>query len=255
MNKVCEGAGITPTTISAQLAKSDKRSGIYCIWMPGDEKHRVYVGQSANVGGRWNAHRTKLRNGTHHTRPLLNAYNKYGEAAWVWALVEECDTTDKVAITAAEQAWMDIVERDRLFNTSPAAGSCLGVKHSPETREKLRAAKLGKKRPPETIERMRAANIGKKMQPEIIEKLRAANTGRKRSPEFCEKLRVANIGRKHTPEAIERMRAAKAGTKPSSAHMEKLWAASTGRKQSPETIAKRITTRAANRAAQPQGKS
>lgn len=235
MHPLCTMAAsghISPVPMSAQLHESDKRSGIYCIWMPSDEKHRVYVGQSINVARRWADHRRELRNGTHHTRPLLNAYNKYGEAAWVWALVEECDATDKVAITAAEQAWMDIVERDRLFNTAPAAGSSLGLRHTPEAVAKVSAARRGRKHSPETIERMRAAH-----------------TGKKRSPEANEKTAAANRGRKHSPEAIERMRAAHTGKKRSPEATEKTAAANRGRKLSPEAIAMRTATRAATRAA------
>lgn len=36
---------ISPVPMSAPLSKADKRTGIYCIWMPNDPKHRVYVGQ------------------------------------------------------------------------------------------------------------------------------------------------------------------------------------------------------------------
>jgi hypothetical protein len=65
---------------------------------------------------------------------LHHAFTKYGEAAFVWALVEEVPK-DRDALTVAEQWWMDVVGRGRLFNTAPAAGSNLGFRCTPEQRE------------------------------------------------------------------------------------------------------------------------
>jgi group I intron endonuclease len=123
---------ITPSPIDASLAsvRVDTRTGIYAIWMPADAKHRAYIGQAGRrMNKRWSDHRTALRAGAHRCTHLQAAYNKYGSAAFVWAVLEELPA-DTAILTEAEQAYMDIVGADRLFNTAPAAGSQLGIKRS-----------------------------------------------------------------------------------------------------------------------------
>lgn len=75
----------------------------------------------------------------------------------------------------------------------------LGKKHTPETRAKMRIAKLGKnlgkKLSPEHRDKIRAAGIGRKFAAESRAKISAALTGIKRSTETREKLRVAHLGK------------------------------------------------------------
>jgi len=75
-------------------------------------------------------------------------------------------------------------------------------------------SRVGRKHTPETKEKMRAAKLGRKLSPETKEKIRAAQLGRKLSPEHVEKMRLLRLGRKHTPETIEKMRLAKARQTP-----------------------------------------
>jgi tRNA nucleotidyltransferase/poly(A) polymerase len=86
----------------------------------------------------------------------------------------------------------------------------MGRKHTPETIEKLRAARLRIKLSPELREnfreKMSAAKQGRKLSPEHIEKIRLALLGRKLSPEHIEKMRAAKLGRKLSPEHIEKIR-------------------------------------------------
>lgn len=57
-----------------------------------------------------------------------------------------------------------------------------GWKHSPETRAKMRAARIGKRHSEASIAKMRAARIGKRLSPEMLEKVR---TARVRPQVFC----------------------------------------------------------------------
>ncbi|MEY4908997.1 MAG: Xanthomonas virus [Pseudomonadota bacterium] len=125
----------TGTSVAAPLSTvTDTRTGIYAIWMPDDAASRVYIGHAGKgVSKRLGLHRAALRKNRHHTSKLQNAYNKYGETAFVWALVEEMPATAD-ALVSAEQWWMDCVGADLLFNTAPAAGSRLGCKHTDESR-------------------------------------------------------------------------------------------------------------------------
>lgn len=76
-----------------------------------------------------------------------------------------------------------------------------GFKHSPESKEKMRLAKLGRKRgpnPPSWNDRIRAALTGRKLSEEHIQKHADAMRGRKmppRSPEHCEAIRRAKLGK------------------------------------------------------------
>lgn len=105
------------------------QSGVYKITCSVTGK--VYVGSSLNVYRRWHAyHLPRLRRGAHINRYLQNAWNKYGEQAFICSLLE---TTTAELLTSREQFWMDSlqsVNRQYGFNLYPFARSALGVKHS-----------------------------------------------------------------------------------------------------------------------------
>jgi group I intron endonuclease len=99
---------------------------------------KVYIGSSATIKKRWREHKKLLRRRKHHNRYLQHAWNKYGEANFVFEILEEC-LPEKLILL--EQKWMDLLHScDQQFgyNINPTAGSCLGVKHSEETKNKLR---------------------------------------------------------------------------------------------------------------------
>lgn len=206
---------------------------------------------------RWNAHRKTLRNGTHHTRPLQNAWNKYGETAFTFTPLLICASGN---LTLYEQRAMDALCPE--YNVRRDARSNLGIKVSAEGRARMSAAQKGNKGPlgwirtPEHCARIAAAKRGKPRpdmrkprSPETIAKLSkprnwtkeglariAAATSYKRSPEVRQRMSEAHrgqrglVGFKHSAEARANMSRARMGTK-----------------QSPETIAKRKATIAARR--------
>ena len=104
-----------------------------------------------------------------------------------------------------------------------------GKKHTPETKEKIRLAKLGKKLTAEHIEKLRLAKLGKKFSPEHLHNLRLANCGRKFSPETIEKMRLAKLGKKFSPAHIYNLRLANFGRKLSPEAREKIRLAHSGR--------------------------
>lgn len=202
---------------------SDTRAGIYCIWMPSDTKYRVYVGQTGlGAAKRITQHRTELRGARHHTAHLQHAYSKYGEDAFVWALVEEVPL-DTQALTLAEQAWMDSVGRERLFNTAPAAGSALGVRHSAESRANMQRAAQARVAAMTPEERaVVAARAVARMSARTAEEVAAterrrlaSTTPESRSPAARRAManrsaeaRQRTIDALHTPEARQRLSAA-----------------------------------------------
>lgn len=74
---------------------------------------------------------------------LQRAILKYGLAVFTFKVIEQCD---KSLLFSREQHWLnwlfDLPENLR-YNFSPTADSPLGVKHTPETRAKISAAKVG----------------------------------------------------------------------------------------------------------------
>ena len=128
---------------------------------------RLYVGSASNLRKRRNHHFHQLRLNRHGNTKLQRAFNKYGEAAFVFEVLELVLVRE--LLTAREQYWFGILKPfgARGFNIDRVAGSCLGVKRSAATRAKMRANRLGKpspslgmKKSPEAIERTRQAKIG-----------------------------------------------------------------------------------------------
>lgn len=194
-------------------------SGIYKIICTANKK--IYIGSSINLRDRRNAHFSELRRNKHGNRHLQNAWNKYGEQAFTFEVVE---FVLPMSLTSREQHWLNLLSPfgKKGFNLAPEAGSSLGVKRLPCA--------------PETIEKIRQGNLGKNVSPETREKLRG-NTyalGHKRSLETREKMRQAklgnkyslgnkhNLGRKQTPKHIEHNRRANFGREFTTEHRAKL---------------------------------
>ena len=189
-------------------------SGIYKITCTANK--RIYIGSAANLRQRKNLHAHELRQNKHGNRHLQRAWNKYGEQAFIFEVLE---LVLPISLTAREQYWINKLKPfgRKGFNILTEAGSNLGRKRSPESIEKSRQAHLGSKRSPEARENMRAWQRGRKQSPEHAEKSRQAALGKKYPPmssEHREELRQAKLGKpsyKRTPEHIERMRQATSG--------------------------------------------
>src|SRR4051794_16550207 len=81
--------------------KNDK-CGIYQILCRPTGK--VYIGSSVRIYQRWYEHRRQLRSGKHHSPHLQFAWNKYGEEAFRFSVLEECGAED---VLEREQFYLD----------------------------------------------------------------------------------------------------------------------------------------------------
>jgi group I intron endonuclease len=125
------------------VAKPNK-SGIYMIRSI-SHKNRFYIGSAICLRLRHNKHFLDLQKNTHHSIKLQRHYNKYGRSDLVFIILEFCDNDH---LKMVEQFYID--KLNPYFNCSKNAYSRLGLKHSPESIEKMRLAKIGKHISPNT---------------------------------------------------------------------------------------------------------
>lgn len=160
---------------------------------------KFYIGSTVNQTQRWARHRRQMRDGTHPNKNMLASWNKYGEAAFVFEVLESVD--DPAALFAAEQKYLDEhAGKDYCFNWAKYADAPMRGKFGPE-----------------------ASNYGRVFGPEMRARLSASISGKnhpnwgKQLPESTRlKIKEANKsnpwrGAKHTPEAIAKIAAASRG--------------------------------------------
>ncbi len=168
-------------------------SGIYKITCTANNK--IYIGSAVNLRNRKSQHIYTFQHNKHKNPIMQNAWNKYGEQAFIFEVLELVLVPDLLLVQ--EQYWLDKLKPfgRKGFNIYREAGSGFGHEVSPEARAKISQARLGKKR-----------------SPEAAKKSADGHRGIKRSPEFCERVRQTSTGnknfldKKHTPETRERMR-------------------------------------------------
>jgi predicted GIY-YIG superfamily endonuclease len=86
----------------------EKISGIYKIINKTNGKY--YVGSSRNIEKRWNTHKRSLRKNNHHNEYLQRAWNKYGENAFDFVIVE---LIPKISLFNIEKRYLIEAETDR----------------------------------------------------------------------------------------------------------------------------------------------
>ena len=141
-----------------------KLGGIYSIVHI--KSQRTYIGSAVLFYKRWSEHRVKLRKNMHPNKRLQNFWNKYGESSFKFKIVEVISNPTKELLEQREQYHIDLhnsADRNIGFNIRKIASSNLGMKHTDETKEKMRLAKLGKKQSPEHIANAAASHRGRKL--------------------------------------------------------------------------------------------
>lgn len=129
--------------------------GIYAIEHV--ESGRLYIGSAYRFQQRWWCHQSDLRNNRHHSPFLQQAWNKYGEAAFVFKKLlicskEHCLYYEQRAIDAYQAA-----DHVHGFNVCASAYSRAGHTPSAETRAKIKAGRAKQIFTPETRAKLKAA--------------------------------------------------------------------------------------------------
>lgn len=108
--------------------------GIYSITNIISKK--IYIGQSANIKSRWVKHKTALRENTHANKHLQSSWNKYGESAFVFNIIEECEVN---MLNERETYWIKYYDSvNKGYNLNYGGDGIRGYKHTPEEIEKMR---------------------------------------------------------------------------------------------------------------------
>lgn len=201
---------------------------------------------------RWMQHKKLLRRVKHHSRHLQHAWNRYGESAFTFVVVEYVVPS---MLLIVEQKHLDEWPSYNVAND--ATSSMLGRKHSYRTRELMSNQRRGRKRGPcseETKAKISKTNLGHAPTPgfggrhhsseakiAIAAKTIANHTGRKRSAES--RLRMSDAA-KTKPRSekqlvhIANLAKRRRGTKCSPETRKKMSAWQIGKQVTPETCAK-----------------
>jgi len=179
---------------------------------------KYYIGSSMSFERRVWSHKYDLKNGTHKNPKLQAAWNKYGESAFVFEILETVPEGE------SQLVWEDRylagkVGLQECYNINfYAEHSRLGIPHSDESKakisDKVQAAvaegRGGKFVPSEETRRKMSEALkgnqcakGYKRTPEEIEKIRARTKGNQNW-----------LGRSHSKEAVDKMSRAIIAVKP-----------------------------------------
>lgn len=97
------------------------KSGIYQIQNLVNNK--LYIGSAVCFQSRKSAHLSRLKKNTHHCIKLQHSWNKHGQEAFMFTILEEVAPCDLIT---REQFWIDSVHP--WYNTLQIAGSSRGRK-------------------------------------------------------------------------------------------------------------------------------
>lgn len=205
---------------------------------------KQYVGQAVVKYKRWKNHRIALRCNKHENKHLQSAYNKYGEAAFIYTVLEII--SDVSLLDEREQYWMDKLDcvDPKGYNLQPIAGSSRGYKHSIETKMKWSEQRKGKKRSAQFALSVSIRMTGKIITEDTRQKLVDSHTGHKHSDETKAKMSAARKGNqnaadvKQTKEQIEHRTSFIRGRKETQETKDKKSKAMKGRTLTPEHRAK-----------------
>ncbi|MCX6750441.1 MAG: NUMOD3 domain-containing DNA-binding protein [Candidatus Pacearchaeota archaeon] len=112
-------------------------SGIYEIL--NTENGKKYIGSAVNIRKRWNYHLSMLRREIHPNKHLQRAFDKYGEGAFQFIVLERILFSE--GLIPLEQKYLNKLKPE--YNIVPTAGNNLGMKFTEEIRNKISKAKKG----------------------------------------------------------------------------------------------------------------
>ncbi len=164
--------------------------GIYKIYCKIDSK--VYIGYSSNITRRFASHKTRLRNNTHDNKYLQRAWNKHGENAFSFVIIEECELTSCIEREHYHVKQHNAHHRKFGYNLALTGVGNIGKMPAHIIEKSIR------------VKKERAAERGFWLKPETIKKQADSRRGFKHTEEAKMKIKKASIGRKKSKEVIQK---------------------------------------------------
>lgn len=170
--------------------------------------NKFYVGSAVNFSRRKTKHFSELRTNKHFNNKLQNSWNKHGEKAFIFVVVEELELG--VDILAAETVWLkEHVGKEYCYNigtdaTAPMLGKggtsspSWGYKHTKEAKARISKASTARVQTDEEKAKRIKSMQGHFVTPSTRAKISASlsgekncNYGKPRSQEFINKVSKA----------------------------------------------------------------
>lgn len=212
-------------------------SGIYQITnrLSGES----YIGSAMNLKGRWQRHLRALHRGQHHNRHLQRAFDKHGESALVFSVLEDIEEASQ--LIPREQYYLDMLNPE--YNIAQIAGSTLGCRHSLEACARMSEARkgdqgsfYGKHHNPKTRVKISMALKGHTLSQETRRKISETLTGKQLSEKHRKNIGTALKGHSISAETRAKIGAANTGKHPSAETRAQISASLMGNQNAKGTI-------------------
>lgn len=168
-----------------------------------------YLGSALNLSKRWSNHVTRLRKRHHNNPHLQAAWDKYGEEAFVFEVLEQ--DLEATVLIVREQHHLDHADWKKLYNIDRVAGSRLGHTHTEATKAKLRQSNIGKRASNETRRKMSTKQRGRVVTETMRRRASESNRTRPITTETRKKMSESAKKRRATPAARQHMSEAHRG--------------------------------------------
>ena len=151
--------------------------------------NKFYVGSAVNFSRRKARHFSELRNNKHNNKHLQAAWNKYGETAFIFAIVKELETKEQ--LLDAENIWLaEHVSKDYCYNIGVTASAPMlgkgkelsptwGMKHTKESLIRIGKASKARVQSDEEKSKRRATMKGHIVSTKTRAKISASLSGEK----------------------------------------------------------------------------
>jgi group I intron endonuclease len=197
------------------------KSGVYYIRNRFNGK--VYVGSGTySARKRLSWHQWALRKNRHSNIHLQRAWNKDGEKAFVFNVMESCPPEKCLE---REQYWIDTfqaADQEYGYNIRKEASSNRGIPMSQRTREAIRKATVGRKMNARTRMALAKSRTGSEHSPETRRKMAASHRGVKLSEEHRQAISEGHKGIVKDARWLKRMSDSQKGRPLTEEHKAKL---------------------------------
>lgn len=134
--------------------------GVYMI--KNNINGKIYIGCSVDINRRFNSHKNKLLKGKHPNLHLQQSWNKYGQSAFIFEIIEECDDSVLYEREHYYATYYNALDNKIGYNKLPTAKNKRPTYLTEEIKQKISESKKGipckykgVKRPAEVVEKIK----------------------------------------------------------------------------------------------------